>query len=126
MNIFQIAKMFKIYFLYELYKKGLIKNNDEEYYEIIEIFLNNIRRDIDGNIEIGKLNEFMKNDEYIIKQRLSLIKIIDEEFIPDEEYSNLKKLNGEINKFIIELCYIKENIIIYFKETFEVNLKKLT
>ena len=68
----------------------------------------------------------MKNDEYIIKQRLSLIKIIDEEFIPDEEYSNLKKLNGEINKFITELCYIKENIIIYFKETFEVNLKKLT
>ena len=80
---------------------------------------------IDGGIKIGKLDEFLKNDEYIIKQRLSLIKIIDEEFIPDEEYSYLKNLNEEINKVITELCFIKDNIIIYFKKTFKDYLKKI-
>ena len=125
-EFFSNSQNVKISLLYELYKKGLIKNDDEENYENIEILLNNIRRDIiDGDIKIGKLDEFLKNDEYIIKQRLSLIKIIDEEFIPDEKYSYLKNINEEINKIITELCFIKDNIIIYYKKTFEDNLKKL-
>ena len=62
--------------LYKLFEKGKIKRVDEDYYEKIMDLLDNIKHDIDGNIQKNKLEKFLRNDEKIIKQRLSLIKII--------------------------------------------------
>ena len=88
--------------------------------------LDNIKHDIDGNIQKNKLEKFLRNDEKIIKQRLSLIKIILECFNPDEVYLRLKRTNKEINNLIVELTYIKDNINKYFKETYKDKLLKIT
>jgi len=72
-----------------------------------------------------KLDEFLKNEESIILQRLKLIKIIYDTFNPDEEYPKIKKHNEEINQYINKLNYIKENIIIYYKETYQQQIKHL-
>ena len=115
----------KISLLYEIYHKGKIEKNYEEYnYEIINL-LSYIKKDIEGNISIGIFEEFMKNDESIIKQRLSLIKIISEGFRPDEVYQNLKRKNEEINSYISEFIYVYNNIIIYFKEAYQEIIKKI-
>ena len=116
-EFFSSNKNLKISLLYELKQKGKIKKNSEEYYDKIIEILDNIHKDIDGEIRKSKLEEFLKNDE--IKERLSLIKLSFEGFNPDEQYEELKKKNDEINRNIDKLKYIKENIIIYHKETYQ-------
>ena len=59
----------------------------------------------------------MKNEPNFIKQRLSLIKIITVFFNPEEQYKELKRKNDDINKEIEDLKYIKDNIILYFKDS---------
>ena len=115
----------KILLLYKLYEKGKIKKNDENYYDNIINLLDEIWKEIDGNIQIKKLEEFLKNDESIIKQRLSLLKILNDTLKPGEVYENLKRQNEEINKCVRKLIYIKDNIIIYFKEKEKEVIKKL-
>ena len=88
----------KILLLYKLYEKGKIKKNDENYYDNIINLLDEIWKEIDGNIQIKKLEEFLKNDESIIKQRLSLLKILNDTLKPEEVYENLKRQNEEIKK----------------------------
>ena len=117
----------KISLLYKLYKKDKINNDnkEEDYYQNIFGLLNEIRGDIDGNIEKKKLDEFLKNEESVVKERLSLIKIILDTFDPDKKYEDLKKQNEVINEFINHLIYIKDNIIIYYKESEQDLIKKL-
>ena len=116
----------KISLLYRLYETKKIKKNEEDYYLNIEDLLGDIRKDIiEGNILKRKLDEFLNNDESFIIQRLSLINIILETFNPSEEYIKLKKKNEEINAYIGKLKYINENIIIYFKETYQDKIKQL-
>ena len=116
----------KISLLYELNKEKKIKKSNEEYYQNIEDLLGEIRKDIiEGNIQKRKLDEFLENNDTFIIQRLSLITIILDTFNPAEEYDKLKKKNEEINKYIGKLKYIKENIIIYFKETYQEKIKQL-
>ena len=59
----------------------------------------------------------MKNQEPIIKQRLSLINRIIEAFNPEQIYTDLKNTNDKINKDIEKLHKVKDNIIIYLKES---------
>ena len=87
------SKMIRLVFLKQ---KGKIKNNHEEFYEKITNLLNNIRKEIDGEIRKKNLDEFLKNDKSFIIQKLSLINLILEGFNPEEEYLNLKKKNDEI------------------------------
>ena len=54
-------------------------------------------------------------------QRLSLIKLILVGFNPDEQYNKLKKINNDIN----ELKYIKDNILIYYKDFYQDNIIRI-
>ena len=115
----------KISLLYALYEKGKIEKNDEEYYDNIIKLLQDIRVDIDGKIKKKKLEEFLKVDETLINKRLCLIKIILEGFDPNKKYNELKNNFKKINDDIKFLEKITDNIIVYFKETYQELLKKL-
>ena len=115
----------KISLIYRLYEKGKIKDTKEEYYVSLINLLNDIRNDLDGKISKKKLEEFLKNDESFIKERLSLIKLVLQTYNPNDQYLLLKDLNNNINKDIKKLKFIKDNIIIYFKETYKNIIKKL-
>ena len=114
----------KISLLYKLYEKGKIQKNDEEYYENLESLLDNIKNEIDGEITKKKLDEFLKNKLYI-KERLSLLNLIIEGFNPDDKYNELKRKNEDINKDIDKLKDIKDNIIIYYRESKQDIIKKI-
>jgi len=123
-EFFSSKQSLKILLLYKLYEKGIIKKNDEEYYENISGLLDNIKNDIDGNIKRSKLQEFLKNDKSFILQRLKLINLSYEGFNPNEEYYKLTKKNEEINNDINKLKEIKDNLIIYHKDTYQEIIKK--
>ena len=116
----------KILLLYNLYKKGkvdleIIKQN----YQPI---LDDINKDIKGNIIKSKLEAFLNNDKSLVLYRLELIKIIVPSLIPNDKYDELKNQNDEMNKRINELKEIKDNIIIYYKELYQdiiINIKNL-
>ena len=107
----------KIDLLYELYKRGILKENNYYLYnEKICPLLEEINRDLNGNFKKGILEEFLKNEEQAI-QRLTLIKLIKQNFNANEKYNEIKKKNDEINKDIEELKYIKDNIELYYKNS---------
>ena len=118
-EFFSGNKNIKISLFYRLYEKGKIQKNEEEYYERILHLLDSIEKDLEGNIKKSKLEEFLKNEPSCIKQRLSLIKLILDGFMPDEQYNKLKNRNDEINKDLNDLKYIKDNIIIYLKDYYQ-------
>ena len=78
--------------------------------------LDNIKKHIDGDIQKSKLEEFLKNGSILVKKRLSLIKLILEGFNPEEEYVRLKRINSDINENINKLEYIKDDIILFYKD----------
>ena len=118
-EFFSCKQNIKIILLYQLFEEKLIKENYEKYYKHLYSLLDDIRRDIYGNIKKKQLEEFLKNDESIIKKRLSLFNIILDLYTPNENFINLKKINDEINSLVKKLKYIKDNIEIYFKESFK-------
>ena len=80
---------------------------------------------MEGISKKSKLEEFLKNDQSSIKERLSLIKILLSRFNPDDKFCELKKINDKINKDINKLKYIKDNIIIYYKEFYQDIIKRI-
>ena len=123
-EFFSPNKNIKILLFYKLYEKGKLKKY-EECYDKIAHLLDAILKEIEGNIKKSKLEEFLKNNPSFIKQRLSLIKFILKEFNPDEYYNVLKKRNEEINKDLNKLKYIKDNIILYFKDSYQNTITKI-
>ena len=123
-EFFSPNKNIKILLFYKLYEKGKLKKY-EECYDKIAHLLDAILKDIEGNIKKSKLEEFLKNNPSFIKQRLSLIKFILKEFNPDEYYNVLKKRNDDINKDLNKLKYIKDNIILYFKDSYQNTITKI-
>ena len=67
----------------------------------------------------------MKIEESLVIKRLKLIKLVLPGFNPKDKYEELKNKNEEINKEIEKLKYIKDNIIIYHKEFYQVTKKRL-
>ena len=116
----------KITLLYKLYEKGKIKENDSKYYENIIALLKDIKNDLDGDIKKRKLDEFMKNDESFIIQRLSLIKLIFGDYNPDNQYEELKRRSKSIDEDLKNLRFIKDNIILYFQVNYKEIIKKLS
>ena len=103
----------KIAILCELNEKERLKVEDEsiDYGEIKRI-ISEIREDLDGNIEIKKLQKFLKNEKDEIIKRLGLIKLILKDFEPKKKYIKLKiqieKIQININEFIsIKNCLSK-------------------
>ena len=124
-EFFSNSPNLNISLLYKLYKSGKIQNNEEEYYHNIVELLENIRKEIEGNLQKRKLDEFLKNDESEIIQRLSLINIILDTFNPNDVFQHLKKRNEDINQYINKLRNIKDNIIIYYKEFYQDKITQL-
>ena len=120
-DFFSNNQNINIELLYELYKNNIIikdENNTEEYYEEIQKLLKEIKKDIDGDIKKSKLEEFLKNDKSFIIQRLELRNLY-EYFETEKNYSELKKQNDDINLELDTLKFIKDNLILYHKETYQ-------
>ena len=115
----------KIILLDKLYNEQKIKINDEEYYENICKLLKSINSDLEGNIIKKKFDEFLTSEESFIKQRLNLLKIIFTRYDPNYECELLKKKKQQIDEIINQLKYIKNNIIIYYKEYYKDIIQRL-
>ena len=115
----------KISLLLKLNEAKIIKESDEEYYENIINLLKDIKEDIDGNIRKIKLEEFLKNDKKFIINRMSLINLLYDNYKPRDEYESLNNKFNEINKVIVKLRNVKDNIIIYYKDLYKDLIKEL-
>jgi hypothetical protein len=90
-DFFSGKKDYRIILLYELYEKGKIKKSQEEYYDKIINLFDSIKKEIEGDIEKSKLEEFLKMDKSLVIQRLKLVKLVLGGFNPEEKYEELKK-----------------------------------
>ena len=124
-EFFSDKENIKILLLYKLNEKEKIKKSDEDYYENIQNILKEIKEDFDGKIKKKKLEEFMKNNKNFIIQRISLIKIIYENYNPSEEYDTYNKKINKIQEDINKLKNTKDNIIIYFPDSKKEFIKEL-
>ena len=124
-EFFLSDKNIKILLLINLYEKGTINNNNIKYFESTIELLENVYRDIEGNITKKTLDEFLLNENSVIIRKLEIIKLINEDFNPNVEFELLKNKNIEINNGIKKLQYIRDNIIIYHKNGYEDIIKKL-
>jgi hypothetical protein len=84
--------------------------------------MKSIKVDLYGEIKKKTLDEILKIEEPIIKRRLSLPDIILGNYT---KYNELKKINKRINEDIYKLIDIKNNIIIYHRETYKKEIEKL-
>ena len=127
-EFFFSKKNLKINLLCKLYEKGKIKHieedNEEYYYNIIELF-DEIKKELEGEITKEKLEQFLKTDENIIKQKLNLLNLIYDEFNSERTYEELKRKNEEINKIISNLKYIGENLKIYHSRLYKDKFNRL-
>jgi argininosuccinate lyase len=122
-EFFSSHKNIKILLLYKLNEKGILQKNDKnEYYNNLQELMKSIKVDLDGEIKKKTLDEFLKIEEPIIKRRLSLPDIILGNYT---KYNELKKINKRINEDIYKLIDIKNNIIIYHRETYKKEIEKL-
>ena len=120
-DFFSNNQNINIELLSALYKNNIIikdENNNQIYYDEIQKLLKEIKKDIDGDIKKSKLEEFLKIDESLIIQRLSLMNLY-ENFETEKNYNELKNQNNEINRDIDTLKFIKDNLIEYYKETYQ-------
>ena len=115
----------KILLLCELYENSHFKIIDKSnyYYEEIEKELARIRKDLEGEIKIEKLDEFLKNKKDVVIKRLGLIKLIFEDYNPEEKYNNLKIIVEEIKKDIKDLTFIRDSLLIFHKNKFQKEIK---
>ena len=98
----------KIDLLYELNEKGKLEKNDEHnYYGEIEKIIQQINDDLNGEIIIKKLEDFLENEEKLVKKRLGLIKIIDKNFDPEKKYEELNNIIRQVKKPMNRLNLIK-------------------
>ena len=68
--------------------------------------MKSIKEDLDGEIKKKTFDEFFKLEEFIKKQRLSLISIYYEAYNSNDEYYKLKETNKKINQDINKLIDI--------------------
>ena len=93
-DFFSGKQDYRILLLCELYEKGKIKKSQEEYYGKIINLLDSIKKEIEGDIEESKLEEFLEMDKSLVIQRLKLVKLVLEKFNPEEKYEELiKRIN---------------------------------
>ena len=116
----------KISLLYNLYKNKILENNKEKYYKKIDELLTRIRKDIDGDIKKKKLEEFLENKKDVVKRRLSLIKIILNDYEPEQIFEDLKKKVKCINEDIEILNEIKKYLIIFHQNKHRNDINKMT
>ena len=87
--------------------------------------MKSIKEDLEGEIKKKTFDEFLKIEKPIIEKRLSLLGIILGSYSSIGAYNELKNTNEEINKEINKLIDIKDNIILYHRETYKDKIKAL-
>jgi hypothetical protein len=117
----------KILLLCELNEKGILKITDEDnYYGDIEKKLQKIKKDLDGDISIKTLEEFLDIEKKLVIKRLGLIKIILENFEPEKVYEDLKKRIKQISNDISELSLIKNSLLIFHRNKYQKEIKEIS
>ena len=125
-EFFSSNKSLKILLLYKLNEEGILQKNDKnEYYNNLQDLMKSIKIDLEGEINKKTFDEFLKIEESIIKQRLSLLGIILGNYNSNDAYIDLKETYKKINEDIDKLIDIKDNIIIYHRETYKKEIEKL-
>ena len=126
-EFFSNTKSLKILLLFKLNEKGMLQKNDknDKYYNNLEVLMKSIKEDLEGEIKKKTFDEFLKINESTIKQRLSLLGIILGSYNSIGAYKELKETNKKINEDINKLIDIKDNIIIYHRETYKDKIKAL-
>ena len=116
----------KILIICELNEKGKLKIADESNcYSDIKKILEEIRKDLEGEIGIKKLAEFLDNEEKIVIKRLRLIKIINIDFGPEKIYKDFKNIIKEIKEDIKELTMIKNSLLIFHRNKYQTIIKEI-
>jgi hypothetical protein len=97
----------------ELNEKGKLEKIDND----IEITIQEIWKDFEGEILIKKLEEFLENEERIAIKRLGLIKIISKNFEPKKLYKDLKDIIGIVKEAKSKLSLMEKYLIIFHGNT---------
>ena len=124
-DFFSSSQSLRILLLIRLYEKGKIRKSDKSYYDNIISLIDFVIKDLDGEIKKSKLEEFLKNEKSVIIERLKIISLIISGFNPEDKYEDLKKKNDDINEDLNNLKDIKDNIIIYHKDSYQDLMKKI-
>ena len=117
----------KISLLCELNEREKLKvANERVVCGNLERIIEQIRKDLDGNIEIKKLEVFLDNKKEEIIKKLGLIKIILEEFNPEKKYIELKKQNKQIKIDINELNSIRNSLLIFHRNKYQNEIRNIS
>ena len=121
----------KIKLLCELNERGKLIIPDI-YSCQLAMILDDIRRDIDSGIITKKvLESFLGegekkcNKKDLIINKLGLLKLILRNFDQIKKYDELKLINANINETIERLMYIKNSLVIYNKNKYLYEIKKI-
>ena len=116
----------KILLLCELNEKGKLKISDEDKcYRDFEQIIYEIHKDLEGEISIKNIEEFLMNEEKVVKKRLGLIQIIFRNFDPEYVYSELKNMKEAIKKEINELIFIKNSLLIFHRHIYQYEIRRI-
>ena len=115
----------KIELLCELNDKGRLKIDEENFIGNIEQTLRQIFKDLEGDITIKNLEEFLGNEEKQAIKRLKLINIIMNDFVPEQKYIMLKKILEEIKAIIKKISWIKNSLLIFHRIKFQIEIRDM-
>ena len=119
----------KIDLLCELNEKKKIEKTEEQNYnygEIEKVITQIYKKDLDKEIIIKDLEEFLKNDEKLVKKRLALINLIISDYDPETKYNDLQKIIERIHSDIKELNSIKCSLLIFHRNTYKDKIRDIT
>ena len=106
-------------------KKKIEKMEESNYYGNIEYTIDQIYKDLQGEILIEKLEQFLENEEKKVKKRLGLIKLYDISFDPETQYENLKQINEKIKTDIQELNSIKSTLLTFYRNRYQKEIRDI-
>jgi hypothetical protein len=92
----------------------------------IETTLNQIINDIDKEeIDKKKIEQFFENSEEVVKRRLKLIKLVFNNFSPENAYDKLKNTLKDIMNDINILNHNKKSLSIFQKDTYQTEIREM-
>ena len=113
----------QISLLCELNDKDKLKKNS---FSHIEKIITEIKRDLDGEISIKRLEEFLENEKKLVIKRLGLIKIIYPEYEPEYRYNELKKTIMKIKFDIKDLSFIQNSLSKFHSEIYKSKIREIS
>ena len=124
-EFFSSKKSLKILLLSKLKEKGVLHKDNNGFFDNLKENMISIKKTLEGEITKKTLDEFLNIEESIIRQRLNLLSLININYNSNDEFLKLKYNNDKINEDLVQLKEIKDNIIIYHRETYKDKIKAL-